>query len=330
MALPTPPTTLFDVPLALDKGDAAALRDGLAQLWRSLADRPMGSLANDLAVLARWWHPRLRGGTLRERLAELPRVEVRADTLYLSDRLVAWAEDGCGVITVEGRLVLGVLDELEATDGPVVIPVSAVSGANAAAAEWYAGWAQHRLRDVITLLRGEGPPLLPPVVAFLVLLLVNRSTNEARGISLATKDRELVATIDAAMEEALSGFADSIKQPSDRRRDPRHFSLYGGYLLSEASRRLGAALVRANDKVHVAEGRESDVIELVARDLARRDELDEERLGAAFDVLVEKIRGPVGRLALHDSAHERAADTRRLRSTLIEAFARSRESVSNG
>ena len=330
MPLPTPPTTLFDVPLALDAADAAGLREGLSELWRSLADRPMGPLADDLGVLAKWWHPRLRGGTLRDRLADLPRVSVGADTLYLSDRLVAWVEPGAGVITVEGRLVLGILEDLRASDDHVVIPVSAVSGANAVVAACYADWAQHRLRDVISLLRGEGPPLLPPVLAFLVLLLVNRSTSEARGVSLATRDRELVATIDAAMAEALSGFADSIKEPSDRRRDPRHFSLYGGYRLSEASRRLGASLVRSNDRVFIADGRDAEVIDLVARDLARREELDEDQVGNAFDVLVERIRGPVGRLALHGSAHERVADTRRLRATLIEAFVGHRESTSPG
>lgn len=319
-----PPSTLFGVPLALDAADVGVLRSDLAELWFVLTGRLPSSLDEDVEVLAAYWHPKLRGATVRDRLARLPRPATRPSSAYLTDELARWIDDDRALLTVEGYLVLQTLPA--STPGTVVLSSADVSSAYARAHSVYAGWAQFRLRDVVGLLRGEGPPLLPPVVGLLVLLLVNRSTAPERGLRVSD-DREQIAAVDEAVRASLTAFADRIGGKAEGSRDPRHFSLYGGYLLSEAARRLGSTLVRRDDRVYLEPGREHDIVAIVVRDLARRQSIDGETIGSAFDELVEAVRGPIGRLALQESAFEQLANTRALRSELLEAFESHRRSV---
>ena len=318
-----PPATFFGVPLLLEAPDATRLRSELTALWHTLAGRPPSSLSDDLGELAKWWHPKLRGATLRELVAALPSVPDAPVSPFLNDRLWAQIDDQRGIISVEGRVLLAVLGEAETIgESSVVISSAQLSGSLETVASTYAAWSNYRLRDVVALLGGAGPPMMPQVLALLVLLLVNRSTTRSRGIS-QRRDSNGLQEVDAAIQQALMAFADTIK-PTARRRDPAHFSLYGGYLASEASRRLGSDLVRDSEKIHIADGREAAVLDLVARDLARRPEVDEARFEEAFDVLVDMLRGPVGRLALHGSAHEQPRHTAEVRSQLLEGLRRYR------
>jgi hypothetical protein len=318
-----PPATVFGVPLLLEVADATRLRSELTLLWHALSGRAPGTLAADLGELAKWWHPKLRGATVRELIGSLSPVPEGLASPFLNDRLWAQIDDQRGIITVEGRIVLAVLDEAETVVGSsLVVSTAQLAGALETAATTYASWSNYQLRDVVGLLRGAGPPMLPQVLALLVLLLVNRSTTRDRGIS-QDRGSNSVHEVDEAIRQALIAFADAIK-PTSRRRDPAHFSLYGGYLASEASRRLGSDLVRDSEKIYIADGREHAVLDLVARDLARRPEVDEPRFAEAFDRLVEMLRGPVGRLALHGSAHEQPRHTAEVRAQLLDGLSRHR------
>jgi len=319
-----PPSTLFGVPLALEAADAAALRADLEELWFVLAGRPPARFEADVEVLATYWHPKLRGATVRDRLARLGRPAPRPRSAYLTDELALWVDEDRALLTVEGYLLLQTLPV--SPSGVAVILSADVISAYAHAHAVYSSWAQFRLRDVVGLLRGEGPPLLPPVVGLLVLLLVNRSTAPERGLRVSD-DREQIAAIDESVRAALTAFANRIGGKAEGSRDPRHFSLYGGYLLSEAARRLGPSLVRGEERVYLEPGREHDIVTLIARDLARRQSIDATIVGAAFDELVDAIRGPIGRLALQDSAFEQPANTRALRSDLLETFEAHRRTV---
>ena len=322
-ALP-PPATIFGVPLMLEVADAERLSSELGALWDALAGRPPGDVDRDLELLAKWWDPRLRGSTLRERIGALPATPDPLAGPFLNDRLWARIDDRRGVISAEGRILLTVLDEAQTIgDSSVIVSSALLAGALQTATDTYAGWAGSRLRDVVDLLVGAGPPMLPQVVALLVLLLVNRSTTRSRGVS-QERDQKRFREVDEAIRSALMAFAETIKPESSRKRDPAHFSLYGGYLASEASRRLGNDLVRDSERIYIAEGREAAVTDLVARDLARRPDVDDGRFEEAFDSLVSMMRGPVGRLALHDSAHERPGDTEQLREQLLAAIRRHR------
>lgn len=312
-----PPSTLFGVPLALESNDARQLHDDLAGIWFAIAGRAHGNLQDDVDLLATYWHPRLRGATIRERLSRLVAPTSIPTSLYLSDSLACWIDDERALITLEGYLVLRAIPD---TSAPTVIfPTTLVSAAYAAAQNVYSEWAQFRLRDVVALLRGEGPPLLPQVVGLLVLLLVNRSTAPERGVR-ASEDREQIRAVDDALRNALVEFADRISPRGEGSRDPQHFSLYGGYLLSEAARRLGAMLIRGDGRVYIDPLHRQQVVDLVARDLARRADLDAGTVGTAFDELVNAIRGPIGSLALQDSAFEQPSETRSTRSELLQAF----------
>lgn len=312
------------MPLALDVFDAAELRGALAELWFTLAGRPPLSFDEDIEILEAYWHPKLRGATVRDRLARVPRPSTRPSSAYLTNELAQWIDDDRALLTVEGYLVLQTLPA--SSSDSVVLSSTDVGAAYACAYSVYAGWAQFRLRDVVGLLRGEGPPLLPPVVGLLVLLLVNRSTAQDRGLRVSD-DRGQIAAVDEAVRAALTAFADRISGKAHGSRDPRHFSLYGGYLLSEAARRLGSTLVRGDDRVYLEPGREHHIVDLVAQDLARRQAIDGQVVESAFDELVEAIRGPIGKLALQESAFEQPANTRALRSELLEAFDSHRRSV---
>jgi len=106
--------------------------------------------------------------------------------------------------------------------------------------------------------------------------------------------------------------------------------LISGWMLYEARRRLGDALVLVDvrggvdGKVWIEQGEERHVVEVVTRDLARghRQRVTPELLGSAFDALVGALRSQLSRLATYGLAHERPTNTARLREAVLAGLIR--------
>jgi hypothetical protein len=197
-------------------------------------------------------------------------------------------------------------------------------------ARLYRDWSRHRLSSVVALLSGEDKPLQIAAAGVVLALLVNRSTSRDRALkqfsSGAPRD-----VVDNAFFEAVTSFARELAPKRRPTRDPR---LISGWMLYEARRRLGDDVLMiegskadSHGSIWIEESREGQVLEVVSRDLARghRTKVTLETLGVAFDSLVGTFRLQTERLAGYGLAHERSANSKRIRTALLDGFRRYNE-----
>jgi len=162
--------------------------------------------------------------------------------------------------------------------------------------------------------------MLPPAAGIVLLLLVNRSLDRETAIR-RVRDPAAQEKIDDVVADVLEPFADELAGESRRGRKREHFSLWGGYPLTEARRRLAGRLVLDHEEgyVFIDGAREPDVVEFVARDIARRRGVDEKRVDAAFRALVGAYRRRLDDLSGLGSGFERVGRTDALHARLVQA-----------
>jgi hypothetical protein len=324
--------TLFGMPTVQTASEAAKLRDGLRRLWELVYQQPLGNLDADLELCRNFFDPVARGHKLRERLTALPPAPVdmrqRQDEGTLGEPIVTDAGAGRLLVGIEGRLLLQVLAEFADATGRVVVPPTAVLAAERRVVATYREWTRHRLGQVIALQAGQGSEVMQATSVGIVLaLLVNRSTTPERGISRLPNE-QIDERVDEALHAAADAFADTIT--SARQRSRREQRLRGGFHITEARRRLANRLVITGARrgeaslVYIPQDQQEEVVEFVARDLARRENLEVASLAAGFDKLVAAFRRWSAQLASHGMIFEQPADTARLREQLLAAFTAAR------
>lgn len=317
-------STLFGMPLVLGAEDARRVTRAAEEAWELQTGRPPGEFEKDLEALAAWFHPRLRGVTLRTRLGELEPLRVAVSGIPALVLLPCG--EGRWLLTPEGRAWLALSGEPRSRSrGQLVFAAEQGRPLEARLLELYRGWSRHRIEDVLEKRSGAGSPLLPTAVALVLLLLVNGSLEEARAIR-RVRAPEAQARIDDVVADAIGAFADSLAGPGSRQRSPEQFSLWSGYPLTEARRRLADLLVVDPEvgAIYLAPGSEERVIDFLSRDLARRRGLGPEQLGGAFDALVETYRRRLPDLSALGSGFERIGRTEALRERLTGAVSGAR------
>lgn len=312
-------TDLFGMPLVMADSDVAQVQGILTRAWLPQAGRALRDFEADVEELAGWFHPKLRGQTIRDRLAGLPALDRGAR------RLSATVLMPCGderyLVTPEGRAWLECVgDARDVGDGHLVFTGAQAEPYERRLLRLYRGWSRHRIEDVVEKRTGVGSPLLPPAAGIVLLLLVNRSLGPDTAIRRGRR-ADLQEKVDDVVADVLEPFADCLAGKSRRGRRREHYSLWSGYPLTEARRRLAGRLVldRAEGFVYIDPESESDVVEFVARDIARRRGADEATVGAAFDALVEAYRRRLDDLSGLGSGFERIGRTDALRKRLLQA-----------
>jgi hypothetical protein len=306
------PPDLFGLPTQLTRERALALVAALEDAWKAQAkDAFPLDLQSDLRALTNFFDPLAREATLRRRLDD-----VEPATIDLPPVLALDAGDGRMLVTPEGRVALELLRTMLEKPGATVVVESAdVAAATALVADFYRSLTRKRLDKVRQLAAGEAAPMLPVAAAFVLLLLVNRSTTRERALDQIPGDPERRAVIDDAFAPALRAFATTLSGSfKERDRTLRGLSLYQGYALTEARRRLGSRLRQEESRLWIAEKDEQDVLAFLARDLSRR--ADSDRILVAFDALVDNYRMTLPRVANLQLAHERPSHTDDLRRQL--------------
>src|SRR5258706_13013470 len=97
--LPSPPNTLFGVPLSLTDAAASDLRSYLEECWRTTAGAPPGDLTNDLALLDKFFNPIHVGRSVRDALQGVkPSLKSAHDAPFV-DQLVILTQDRRRLIT---------------------------------------------------------------------------------------------------------------------------------------------------------------------------------------------------------------------------------------
>jgi hypothetical protein len=318
---------VFGVPLALAAAEASQLRALLGELWELTYGDALGEAEEDLGRCRDFFDPTVRGFKLRDRIARLPEVppDLYDAALKLPGELVTDAGDGRLIAGVEARLVLGLLDGgyRRREGGHWVLPPEAARAAESRALEVYRSWSLRRLDEAIALKSGRGREVLQATSVGIVLaLLVNRADSPERAVMRPGEGDG--HPIDEALHSAAVAFADSITTTGRARKsDSRR--LYGGYMLSEARRRLADKITGYPEAVYVRPGAVDDVIRFLGSDLARREHLTAGQLSDALALLVKVFRDNALKLAAHSAIFERSSDTKELGVKLLASFTAARE-----
>jgi len=274
-----------------------------------------GELRDDLIALDPFFNPIRVGRTVREALQRIPPRKVAAEPPYADD-LVVVTDDDRRLVTPEGRVVLTCLRLARTGNAITTFDPDSVNRGHFVLLETYRLWSQQRLRRVVQFSsRDKAPMLLPPGLGVLVLLLVNRSTHDSRAIVVPEPEDPRGGSLEQAFSSIVSAYADAIA-PSKR---GRSVSLYSTYAVSEARRRLPSQLSKNGSRLFISPGHEQHVIDFVVRQLRRRS-VPPDLAAAAFDRLLAAYRQALPVLAQFGAAHERPAETVRIRSQIVDAL----------
>ena len=292
------------------------LVNALQEAWTSTMGQPPAELDTDLELARRFFDPVAQGQRLRREFSAIP---PHADSLLdpgepftLSIGPRKW------LVTPEGRCALDLLTQILKEGLSRRVTDQQLAPYDRRLAHLYQRWGRHRLLSVIDLLAGATKPLQIPAAAVVITLLVNGSLSEARAMLRASEGAER-SLVDRAFFAPVEAFTKTIAPPS--RRNEMAKRLISGWILYEARRRLGNGLVVVNSreggdgKVWIEAGAVDEVIDSVARDLARghRPQVTEGRFSDAFDALVLALRDQQPILAGFGLAHERPRTTLRLK-----------------
>jgi hypothetical protein len=160
--------------------------------------------------------------------------------------------------------------------------------------------------------------------------MVNRNTSEDRALKRFASGVAREA-VDAAFFPAVQSFIGAITPRQRKTMDPR---LISGWMLHEVARRLGSQVLvvenagaEMDGRIWIADGGEALAIERLVRDLGRgkRVRVTAETMAVAFDALVRSFRAHSVAMASFGLAHERPANTQRLRAAILDGFSRSEE-----
>ncbi len=323
------PSTLFGLPLSLERATAQELVDALATLWERQMEHRPSSLEADLhsVGLADIFSPIKTGKTLRMFLDALPDSPPYPDNPLIRPPLVI-GNGRDALVTVEGRVGLEIVRGLLSRDDadPIAIARDTVHGAGNLAYECYRDWSMRRLNDVIELRSGRSSVMGPPSMAFLLLLLVNCSVSLETAIKTLPDRPADQKRLDVAAGDIIEAYSNVINpdisdESRKRKRDLRHFSFYGGYARSEARRRVSWALGPEDDSNYIRYDKVDDAAAFVVNELRRtRTPRGRSRALAAFDALVAAYRRALPTLAALEMAHENRAATGYLRRRLEEAL----------
>lgn len=319
---------VFGVPAVLTAEEAATLQRAIAELWRLTYGTAPGNLKEDFESCKRIFGPLLRGQSVRDRLAQIPKTPpgLRRSFESIGEPLVVNAGDDVLITGLEGRIILKLLGNRELEPGDlVVLTNSAVAEAEREALEIYRRWSWGRLSQVIELRAGQGHEVMQAIaVGLVVALLVNRSDRPERAVQQLDHSSADGNSVDRAVYAGAERFAEALSGKG--RRSSSEQRLKGGYALTEARRRLAHRLAIVKDGrsggglLYVPADYGQEVVDFLGRDLARRPGLSEEALTAAFDQLVVAFRAAAGELEHRSMAFDRPSDTRQLRENLLDAF----------
>jgi hypothetical protein len=322
---------VFGIPLTLTDTEASHLRVVLSQVWELTYGEAPAETEQDIARCRDFFDPTVRGFKLRERIATLPEVpESTRDAVFrIAAQLVTDAGDGRLIAGVEARLVLDLLKDgyRHQSGGHWILPDAAARAAEGRALQAYRTWSVRKLSEAIALQAGQGKEALQATsVGLMLALLVNRADSPERAVM--RPDDGAGHPVDEALHSAALAFADGItagRATTGKPRSPDERRLHGGYMLTEARRRLAGKMSGYPEAVYIRPGATSEVVEFLAGELARRKNLTDDQLSDAFARLVDSFRANARSLAAHNAIFESPAATRNLREELLAAFTKARK-----
>ncbi|WP_156697973.1 hypothetical protein [Nocardioides sp. Leaf285] len=303
------------MPRVYDRSHAEALSDALETVW---AAQGRAAGAKDQAAIRKaWFDPLARGARLRAAIDSLPPVRDLVphwDSLDLAAPLVLLVNDSRSLVSMEGHAFSQLLQQqLQAHPQASRIRLrwSDTDQADRALLDDYRSAVLTKIHSVIDLRVGGGAPLLPQAIGQILLLILNGNFGPEHALRRPSNPRDQ-AVVDDAVAQMVSEFAESLS-PSKRGRTAGAYSLYSGYAMTEARRRLGSDL--AENPVYLAVGSRQRVTDRLVADLRRR-KVSAGLARQALEALIERYEVLRPSLAQYGLAQGKPSDAVQLR----EAF----------
>ncbi|WP_375431003.1 hypothetical protein [uncultured Friedmanniella sp.] len=309
----------YGMPRVYAREHAVDLAKALSTVWAAQG-RAAGA-KDDAAIRKAWFDPLARGARLRSAIDSLPPVRELVpswDSLNLGAPLVLVVNESRSLVSMEGHAYFGLLfKQLQAQSDTnrVRLRWSETDAAERALLNEYRSAVLSKLHSVIDLRSGDGAPLLPQAIGQILLLILNGNFGPERALRrpVDTLDREV---LDDAVAQVVSAFAECIA-PSKRGRASGAYSLYSGYAVSEARRRLGSDL--AENPVYLASGSRQRVTERLVGDLRRR-KVPAHLAQAALEALIQRYEVLRPSLAQYGLAQGKPSDAIQLREAFRSAW----------
>lgn len=261
----------IDLPFARQR----TVADYLELVWEAQFGRPAGLLSADLDALSVYYKPQMTPKSLRKFADELQ--PVRAPRPAIDNLYLIAVDKHRGLITPEGRAVLE-LDRKLGVDptGEDDLVLSLV----AALANFYGEPRRDWMRQTLT-----GGDLRPPTLGYVVFLLLNGSVGRDRALRLPRSPDDERRLADAVVPVA-NAFAKGIGGgPLTGRELSR---LRSNWAVSEAGRQMpgivrNETLSDSQRLSYVADNKESEAIDRVARSVSERRTFNYGALPEALD-----------------------------------------------
>jgi hypothetical protein len=307
--------TMFGVSRGLEPDERAAICSYLRGAWRAQYGRPPSTLSVDLEALADLFRSHVQAKRLRAAAEQLGVISERRP--LLPEAVFVPVDEQRGFVTPEGRVLL---DELERSDESAghVLTRDALLAASALIADFYGSRQRQWMRKELT-----GGDVRPGTLGFAVFLLINSSVGAPRALLLPSSqaDEEALAgrvlPVINAFTVAVGG---NPVKPRERER------LRSNWIITEAKRQMGRYISRVDDdrtvRLWIEDERESDLIDELGRQLARRKALSAASVGEALDQTLSEYNQARPVLTSWGLAHERAGHTRWVFDALTIAYTR--------
>lgn len=315
MTFPPAPDRLFGLPRRMTP---ETLRSTIGELRHRFA-RQYGRSPDDVsadlqAMRELLFNPVAREERLRQTLSRLA-AEDRSGPPpeHIPDLLLLPAGEELWLVTPEARVAIPVLERClnECAAEWCYVDDVDIHAAEHLLLDVVRDWGRYRLDRTLQLQAGEAARMLPVAIAIPLLLIVNGNIGPTKAMR---QPKELAdqQALDQALVAPVRRFAEAISGKPSSFSD-RHLALYNGYALSEARRRLGAALhlERADDpsqhharkSLYIAEGRDEEVLDFLARELRARG-VSPAKVEAAYQQLLEAYADARPTLAAFGIVHE--------------------------
>lgn len=333
MTWPSREPSLFGVPMYLSTEDLRVTRTFLRDLWeRQLAGLSKKSLAHrspldavghdaltaDLREMKHWFDPVASGSRVREIVFSAPTIG-SSQPAYSGFALMAVGE-GRGLLTLEGRAILWVLDRSapswqDSQDSKTLLSSDDCFFAVAAVQSLYGQWARNKLKSASDLMAAETSSLRPSAAGLLFFLLLNRHTAEERGLPLPA-NQQMSDVVSDAIAGPVLGFSRALS--GSQRASARGVDLYRGWALGEIQRRLGSDLRKSESRVWIEEAAIDRAVDRLAEAISGRVK-DSLHLRAVLHETLAEYESSRSRLASAGIANERPSTTARLMDQLTES-----------
>jgi hypothetical protein len=304
--------TFFGVSRGLEFDEIIAIRDYLKAAWRAQYGQAPSTLSADLEILEDLFHSHMLAKRLRGAAEELSVIHGRRPAL--PEAVFIAIDDQRGFVTPEGRILL---DHLEGGDQFTerVLTRDSLLLAYARAADFYGTSQRQWMRKQLV-----GKDVRPGTLGFAMFLLVNNSVGVSHAFLLPSSPEEEEALARRVLP-IVSVFSTSVGgSPVSPRESER---LRSNWIITETKRQLGQYVSRTEGrtvKFWIEEARETDLIDEIGRQLAKRKDLNSVDIGNAVEASLTAYNLSRPMLASWGLSYERSAHTRRVFTELSRAY----------